>query len=135
MLASKNVRKVYNFQVFYFFIRRMVIEKMMVSKVIVCPICGKKTFLRIQDGGYLDEYPIRVNCFNCRTLMRGTYIMNNDSPYRGLFMLNAEIEECDIERQGNNLTCKNVDYVAEVSGELPCDTVKKYEGGIPLSPF
>jgi hypothetical protein len=108
---------------------------MMVSKVIICPICGKKTFLRIQDGGYLDEYPIRVNCFNCRALMKGTYIMTTQSPYRGLFMLNADVEECDMEVHGNDATCKNADYVAEVSGELPCGMVKEYKGGVPLSPF
>lgn len=105
----------------------------MVSKVIVCPICGKKTFLRIQDGGYLNEYPIRVNCYNCHALLKGTYIMNPHSLYRGLFMLNASIEECDMDP--NTLTCKNADYVAEVSGELPCDFVKEYKGGLPVSPF
>lgn len=105
----------------------------MVSKVIVCPICGKKTFLRIQDGGYLKEYPIRVNCYNCRALLKGTYIMNPQSPYRGLFMLNANVEECDMD--ADTLTCKNADYVAEVSGELPCDFVKEYKGGLPVSPF
>ena len=105
----------------------------MISKVIVCPICGKRTFLRIQNGGYLDEYPIRVNCFNCRALMKGTFIMNPSSPYRGLFMLNAEIEECDIDSE--TITCKNADFVAEVSGELPCDIAKKYQGGMPISPF
>ena len=106
---------------------------MMVSKVIVCPICGKKTFLRIQDGGYLNEYPVRVNCFNCRALLKGSYIMSSHSPYRGLFMINASIEECDMD--SDTQTCRNADYVAEVSGELPCDYVKEYKGGIPLSPF
>lgn len=106
---------------------------MMVSKVIVCPICGKRTFLRIQDGGYLNEYPIRVNCYNCHALLKGTYIMNPNSPYRGLFMLNANIEECMMD--SDTLTCKNADYVAEVSGELPCNYVKEYKGGLPDSPF
>jgi len=108
---------------------------MMVNKVIVCPICGKKTLLRIQDGGYLNEYPIRVNCYNCRALLKGTFIMNPHSPYRGLFMLNADIEECDIDIDADTLTCKNADYVAEVSGELPCDFVKEYRGGPLVSPF
>lgn len=106
---------------------------MMISKVIVCPICKKKTFLRIQNGGYLDEYPIRVNCFNCRALMKGSFIMKSSNLNPGLHMLNAEIEECDIDTE--TITCRNADYVAEVSGELPCNIVKEYIGGIPLSPF
>ena len=106
---------------------------MMVNKVIVCPICGKRTFLRIQDGGYLNEYPIRVNCYNCHTLLKGVYIMDTRSPYRGLFMINADVEECDMDSE--TLTCRNADYVAEVSGELPCDFVKEYDGGLPESPF
>lgn len=106
---------------------------MMINKVIVCPICNKKTFLRIQDGGYLNEYPIRINCYNCRALMKGIYVMQADSSNRGLRMVNAQIEECDMD--SNTLTCKNADYVAEVSGELPCDYVKIYSGGLPTSPF
>lgn len=105
----------------------------MINKVIVCPICNKKTFLRIQDGGYLNEYPIRINCYNCRALMKGTYVMNSASINRGLSMINAKIEECDLD--SNTLTCKNADYVAEVSGELPCEHVAVYEGGLPTSPF
>lgn len=108
----------------------------MISKVIVCPICGKKTFLRIQDGGYLDEYPIRVNCYNCRALLKGVYIMRDNAPFRGLYMLNASVEECQLDTTDpQNPSCTNADYVAEVSGELPCNHVKKYEGGLPESPY
>lgn len=46
---------------------------MVVPKIAICPICGKKTYMRIEDGGYLKEYPIRFNCMNCRALIKGTY--------------------------------------------------------------
>ena len=29
--------------------------------------------MRIEDGGYLKEYPIRFNCMNCRALIKGTH--------------------------------------------------------------
>ena len=48
---------------------------MVIPAIAVCPICGKKTYLRIEDGGYLYEYPIRVYCLNCRALIRGIYVM------------------------------------------------------------
>jgi tetratricopeptide (TPR) repeat protein len=108
-------------------------QSMMVNKIVICPICGKKTWLRIQDGGYLNEYPIRVNCINCRTLLKGVYIMTPQSPQRGLFMVNADIEECDLNTE--TLDVKNADYVAEISGELPCENVMSYKGNIPTSPF
>lgn len=106
---------------------------MMINKIAVCPICGKRTWLRIQDGGYLNEYPIRANCINCRALIKGVYIMDPKSPYKGLHLLNAEIEEQDPDP--DTLTMPNVDYVAEISGELPCKKVYTYEGGLPTSPF
>lgn len=115
---------------------------MMISKIAVCPICGKHTCLRIQNGGYLSEYPIRVNCMNCRALLKGTYEMSdNTGPYGRLSMLNADIKECDIDNSSptpmtaDAIRIRNADYVAEISGELPCNPVYKYTGGIPLSPF
>lgn len=108
---------------------------MVINKVVVCPICGKKTWLRIQDGGYLNEYPIRVNCMNCRALLKGTYVMDPSKKGRGLYMINADIENCDVVECGLNLTAKGVDYVAEISGELPCFNVRKYEGDVPESIF
>lgn len=103
------------------------------NNIAVCPICGKKTWLRIQDGGYLNEYPIRVNCMNCRALIKGTYVMVPHAEIRGLQLINATIEECDMDN--SSYSVKNADYVAEISGELPCENVRKYEGSIPTSPF
>ena len=99
---------------------------MMINKIAVCPICGKRTWLRIQDGGYLSEYPIRVNCKNCRALIKGVYIMDPEFPYKGLHLYNSDTEECYPDPE--TLTVDNVDYVAEISGELPCRNVYKYEG-------
>ena len=109
------------------------VEVMMDSKIAVCPICGKKTLLRIQNGAYLNEYPIRVNCFNCKTLIKGSYVMNSKSRINGLYLINADIEECFPDTK--TLTIPGVDYVAEISGELPCRNVRVYEGGLPISPF
>ena len=107
---------------------------MIIPKVAVCPICGKKTYLRIQDGGYLNEYPIRVYCMNCRALIKGTYIMDSRSPYRGLHLWNADVEEC--ETDGKSQKIFNADYVVEISGELPCNKVHIFDGNfIYTSPY
>ena len=116
---------------------------MMINKVVVCPICGEKTWLRIQDGGYLNAYPIRVNCMNCRALLRGMYIMADGIGPRGLTMYNAAVEECETNphvSESNTVSDKekvvmNAMYVAELSGELPCKHVSVYSGGLPTSPF
>ncbi len=60
---------------------------------------------------------------------------------RGLTMLNADVLECDIDKTTQqetklgNINVRNADYVAEISGELPCKHVSVYKNGIPLSPF
>lgn len=111
---------------------------MIVNKIAICPICEKKTYLRIEDGSYLDEYPIRVRCMNCRAMIKGTYVMN---PQRGLILYNARIEECDAVETKNAagvplVHIKNADYVAEISGELPCKKIEKYfEGCNNSTPF
>ena len=109
------------------------IAKMMFNRVVTCPICSKRIFLRIQDGGYLNEYPVRFNCINCRALIKGTYVMDSKTKKSGLYMENALAEECNPDSV--TLTIPNVDYVAEVSGELPCNKVQEYKGGLPTSPF
>lgn len=112
---------------------------MVVNKIVVCPICRKNTFLRIQCGGYINSYPIRLNCINCRALLKGQFVMTGSE--RGLTMFNADVLECDIEKstqQEANLktiNVRNADFIAEISGELPCKHVSVYKSGIPLSPF
>lgn len=107
---------------------------MIIPKIAICPICGKKTYLRIEDGSYLNEYPIRINCINCRTLIKGVYIMDSHSPYRGLHLINADVEECDVDAEKRII--KNADYVAEISGELPCKNVSVFDGKLIYStPF
>lgn len=91
---------------------------MVINKVIICPICGKKTYLRIQNGGYLNEYPIRINCINCRALLKGRFVMGGTKKQLGLTMINADIEECDFNYsspENNDLqsyVVRNADYVA-----------------------
>lgn len=106
---------------------------MVVPRVAVCPICGKRTFMRIEDGGYLKEYPIRFNCINCRALIKGTYNISLPGK-KGLILFNAQIEECDVNPSTKRLL--NADYVVEISGELPCAMVKEFDGKIPkTTPF
>lgn len=108
---------------------------MVIPKIAVCPICGKKTYLRIEDGGYLDYYPIRVNCLSCHALIKGIYQMS-ESPHRikGVTMFNARLEDCDVDPVSQ--TIKNADYVAEISGELPTKKVKVFDGHIiTTTPF
>ncbi len=116
---------------------------MMIGKLVVCPICEKKTCLRIQDGGYLNEYPVRVICMNCRALLKGKYIMDPEASTKGLIMYNAEVEEAFIDEcfafgsidKVDALRIRGADYVAEISGELPCKPEREYHGGIPDSPY
>lgn len=109
---------------------------MTVSKVLVCPVCGKRTLVRVQDGAYLSTYPIRINCMNCKTLMKGTYNMTGDGP-KGFQMINSRIEKPQVEASKDNSSANflNVEYVAEISGELPCFGPKEYVGGYPNPPF
>ena len=108
---------------------------MVVQSIIVCPICGKRTYLRIQNGGYLYEYPIRVYCFNCHALMKGAFVMTSSAgPFGLLKMFNAKVEtiypEVGAERE------IDADYIAEVSGELPCNRTVLCDGKLPsVSPF
>ena len=110
---------------------------MTVSKIAVCPTCGKTTLLRIQDGGYLKNYPIRVNCMNCKTLIKGVY--NTEKYHNGLTLYNTGIREPNAEyitiNNKNEINIKNADYIAEISGELPCRMIQKNKGVLPLSPF
>lgn len=107
---------------------------MVINKIIVCPVCGKRTLVRIENGGYLASYPIRVNCLNCKTLMKGEFNMR-ESQNKGFHMLNARIEEPEAESSVDGVAVTNADYIAEVSGELPCACVKENGGSLPLPPF
>lgn len=107
---------------------------MVIPKIAICPICGKKTYLRIQDGGYLMEYPIRFHCANCRALIKGIYIMESSGNHKGLYMYNATIEECDVDSVTKKI--RNADFVIDISGELPCKKVRVFDGNlIHSSPF
>ena len=101
---------------------------MIIPKIVICPICNKKTYLRIQDGGYLNEYPIRFHCANCHALIKGIYIMGERSEKRGLQLYNAIMEECEVDKVAKKIT--NADYVIEISGELPCKKVQVFDGNL-----
>lgn len=106
---------------------------MVIPKIAVCPICGKRTYMRIEDGGYLNAYPIRFNCINCRALIKGIYNMSMPGQ-KGLQLFNAREEECDVDSQAESI--RNADYVVEISGELPCAKVKEFDGHlIHSTPF
>lgn len=102
---------------------------MVVPKIITCPICGKQTYLRIQNGGYMYEYPIRVYCLNCHALMKGTFVMDQSAGPMGLTMINAKAEDQNVDLKAERQI--DADYVAEISGELPCMKVSVFDGKIP----
>jgi hypothetical protein len=107
---------------------------MIIPIVAICPICGKKTYIRITNGGYLKEYPIRFQCANCRALIKGKFTIS--SPYNGLglHLYNANTEECDVDPVSNKIL--NADYIVDISGELPCKKVRAFDGNIiSSSPF
>lgn len=108
---------------------------MVINKIAVCPTCRRTTLLRIQDGGYLNSYPIRVNCMNCKTLIKGVYKMGNQ---HGLTLYNAGIREVKQEEiivNDNQIYIKNVNYIAEICGELPCQAPQENKNELPISPF
>lgn len=107
---------------------------MIIPKIAVCPICGKKTYLRVEDGGYLNEYPIRFNCANCRALIKGVYTIGVTDGTNGLHLYNAVVEEYNVDSTAKKI--RNVDYVVDISGELPCKKVRIFDGNlISSSPF
>ena len=99
---------------------------MVVPKIAVCPICGKKTYLRIEDGSYMYEYPIRIYCLNCHALIRGVYIMDESVGPKGLHLFNAEQLECWVNQGAEREI--DADYLAEISGELPCKKAHVFDG-------
>lgn len=104
-------------------------------KIAVCPICGSKTYLRIENGSYLLSYPIRVSCLKCHSLIKGVYSMSASNGSGKLLLYNAKIEECDAIPVNNNTAVfvRNADYIAEISGELPCKKIRKYNKFQPQS--
>ena len=98
-------------------------------KIAVCPICGSKTYLIIENGSYLLSYPIRVSCLKCHSLIKGVYNMSASNGSGKLHLYNAKIEECDAIPVNNNTAVfvRNADFVAEISGELPCKKVRYYK--------
>lgn len=69
--------------------------------------------------------------------------MNVKDPMGRLFMSNAVIEDCDASTSAvkgkqsgiNGLVVRNADYIAEISGELPCKQILHHNGSVPVSPF
>lgn len=55
--------------------------------------------------------------------------MTSSRGIKGLYLYNAKIEECDAIPANNNsgVFVRNADFVAEISGELPCKKVKYYD--------
>jgi len=107
---------------------------LIIPKIAICPICSKKTYLRIEDGGYLSEYPIRFHCANCRALIKGKYVMGAKDGSNGLYLYNALIEECNVDSVSQKIT--NAEYVVDISGELPCKKVRSFDGNLIAStPF
>lgn len=109
---------------------------MVMPKIAICPICGKKTYLRIEVGGYLRKYPIRVHCINCHALIKGEFIMDVPGKPGGLHLQNAQTEECDSHSDGTTVTIDNADFVIDISGELPSKKVRLFDGKmIASTPF
>lgn len=101
---------------------------MIVPKIAICPICEKRTYMRIEDGSYMYEYPIRVYCYNCHALIKGIYVMDESVGPKGLHLYNARQVEC-LPNQGAEREI-NADYLAEISGELPCKKIRVFDGKI-----
>lgn len=81
----------------------------------------------------MKEYPVRFNCMKCHALIKGIYNISLPGE-KGLTLFNAEIEECNVELETESIL--NVDYVVEISGELPCEKVSTFNWKIiKTTPF
>ena len=104
---------------------------MVVPYIAVCPTCGSRIYLRIQDGSYINSYPIRINCGKCKTLIRGVYSMYGTE--RGISLENAVLRDAVPNAETLELSAE---YVCEVSGELISKPIQVFQGKIgDLSPF
>ena len=107
---------------------------MIVPIIIICPICGKRIYLRIQNGGYMYEYPIRIHCINCHALIKGSFVMDPSAGPMGLSVFNADTEEVYVHQGAEQEI--NADFIAEISGELPCKKIAIFNGKLQeTTPF
>jgi len=63
---------------------------------------------------------------NCRALIKGVYLTAKDGPLSGKLILDNA--KCDSYPSSDR--CCSSDYVAEISGELPCKKVRVCDGNI-----
>jgi hypothetical protein len=85
---------------------------MNVNYFVKCRICGKITRIRIPVG-HLDEYPIRIYCGKCESILRGRFIIQQEE-----VKYHAEFDNCD------EVFSENADFFSEISGELLCNKVE-----------
>ena len=105
---------------------------MIVSKIIVCPTCGTKIYVRIQKGDYIPRYPIRINCGKCRSLIKGVYYSDEYDLTKDLYLVNGTNFPCCYSKDFKI----DASYEIEISGELPCKTIKPFDGKSDLeTPF
>lgn len=103
----------------------------MVPYIALCPTCGSRIYLNIQDGSYVDSYPIRFNCAKCKTLISGVYNMHGTEP--GISLENALILD-DVPI--TDTLELSAEYICEISGELISKPIRAFDGKIgKLGPF
>ncbi|WP_110842610.1 hypothetical protein [Paenibacillus flagellatus] len=74
-----------------------------------CEVCAKVTQVKIEVG-YLDAFPLYVNCGHCGTLFSGRYAKNDEEVTASAVFRNAtEIDASEAD---------TVDYFCDASGEL-----------------
>lgn len=102
---------------------------MIVPYIIVCPTCGSRIFVKIQKADYLPEYPIRINCGKCKTLIKGTFAGEDSKRRGGLHLYNATSED----PIPVNLKI-NAAYYIEIAGEIPARKIASFDGIIVDKP-
>lgn len=91
-----------------------------------CDVCGKITKIRVQLG-WLENYPVRIKCNECRTSIFGNVSLN---PHKGEFRINLK----NVKKITDDA---NPDYIIDVSGELLTKKIRKYSNSVEnlISPF
>jgi len=82
-----------------------------------CDVCNKVTRIKIQVG-WLEYYPIRIKCVNCKISIFGSVVIDQTNIKYEVQLKNVHEIQFDSEKP---------DYIIEVSGELLTEKIKKYD--------
>lgn len=81
-----------------------------------CEVCKSITLIRVQ-AGHLPEYPVRIYCGNCKILLSGKVLFDEEN-----VNVTLKLDNCNYIPKTNEF-----DYAIEISGELPTAKLSKVD--------